>query len=166
MPSYNLISSYVQDEGGLNLVIDFKGGGEHPGADTTLVTNQPTGADSQLWTVVDDPGGSGYVFLQSKVKDPHGNHLVIDIRGNVNTPNTPLDGYPRKSKDYNNQLWKFVPEITVPGYAFIQSIMNDPKGKPLAIDIRGASNKLGTTLDAYPEKSSGYDNQLWQLVPV
>ena len=33
------------------------------------------------------------------------------------------------------------------------------------IDIAGASTKSGTGLDAYPEKSSGNDNQLWNFVP-
>lgn len=52
------------------------------------------------------------------------------------------------------------------GYSFIQSKVKDPKGNPLVIDIKGASNKLGTPLDAYTQKSTGYDNQLWQLVPA
>lgn len=165
MPTaYYLISSYVQDKGGLNLVIDFKGGSASPAPGTLLVTNQPTGSESQLWTIVPD-GASGYSFIQSKVKDPKGNHLVIDIEGNVNTPDAPLDGFTRKSKGYDNQLWKFVAEALVPGYSFIESKLKDPKGNPLVIDIKGASNKLGTPLDAYTQKSTGYDNQLWQLVP-
>jgi hypothetical protein len=166
MPTtYYLISSYVQDTGGLNLVIDFKGGSASPASGTLLVTNQPTGADSQLWTIVPD-GASGYSFIQSKVKDPKGKHLVIDIDGGVNTPGTLLDGFPRKSSGYDNQLWKFVAEVLVPGYSFIESKLKNPKGKHLVIDIKGGSNTLGTKLDAYTKKSTGYDNQLWQLVPV
>ena len=45
-------------------------------------------------------------------------------------------------------------------YQFIKSKLSGN-----VIDIQGASKKSGTRLDAYPRKSSGTDNQLWEFVP-
>jgi hypothetical protein len=106
-------------------------------------------------------GTSGYVFIQSKLKDEDGDHLVIDIEhGNkpVN-PNAGLDAYKKKSSKNNNQLWKFVEQQ--PGWYVIQSKMTDKDGNTLVIDIRGASDKRGTLLDAFT--LTGNANQLWQL---
>jgi hypothetical protein len=33
------------------------------------------------------------------------------------------------------------------------------------IDIQRASTKAGAGLDAFPQKSSGNDNQFWEFVP-
>ena len=45
------------------------------------------------------------------------------------------------------------------GYYFIKSKLNGN-----VIDLQGASTKPGTLLDAYPQKTSGTDNQLWQFL--
>ncbi len=109
-------------------------------------------------------GTSGYFFIQSKWKDSKGNNVVIDIHGDVNTPGTPLDAYPQKSKNYDNQLWKPVADVTSPGYSFFQSKLTDEKGIPLVIDIKDSAEQPGHAgIDAYPQKSKNYQNQLWTL---
>lgn len=157
MPTYYNLQSYIMDKGGVPLVIDISNK-----SGNYLYANQPTGDDSQWWTIIPD-GTSGYSFIQSKWKNSEGNLVVIDIHGNVNTPGTPLDAYPQKSKDYDNQLWMPVADVTLPGYSFFQSKLTDEGGIPLVIDIRGSSNSLGTGIDAWPQKSKNYENQLWML---
>ena len=44
-------------------------------------------------------------------------------------------------------------------YYFIQSFLNGN-----VIDIQGASTKAGASLDAFPQKTTGNDNQLWKFV--
>lgn len=160
MATYYNIQSFLTDSGNVPLVIDIATDQPDGAGGFYLYTNQPTGADTQLWTIVDGP--SGYVFIQSKWKDPSGNHVVIDIHGGNNEPKTRLDGFPQKSSNNDNQLWTPVTDITS-GYAFYQSKLKDPSGAVLVIDIQGASTALKTPLDAYTQKSTDYDNQLWQL---
>jgi hypothetical protein len=45
-------------------------------------------------------------------------------------------------------------------YYFIKSKLDDN-----VIDIQNASTKSGALLDAYPQKTTGTDNQLWEFVP-
>ncbi len=91
---------------------------------------------------------------------------MIDIHGASDMPvakGTLIDAYPQKSKDYDNQLWMPVADVTLPGYSFFQSKLTDEEGAPLVIDIQGSLNNLGTPIDAWPQKSKGYQNQLWTL---
>ena len=159
--TYYNIQSQVTNKGGIPLVIDIQGASNKPvKAGTLLDAYTPTGNENQWWTLVLDPP-SGYHFIQSQLNDTDGKHLVIDIQGASNEPGALLDAYAKKSKDYDNQLWKFVEGP--PGWYFIQSKLTDPKGNPLVIDIQGASSKPGALLDAYREKSKNNANQLWQL---
>jgi hypothetical protein len=57
------------------------------------------------------------------------------------------------------QRWSFIPDPKNPGYYFIKSMLNGN-----VIDIQGASTKAGALIDAFPQKSSGTDNQLWMPV--
>jgi hypothetical protein len=89
------------------------------------------------------------------------NGNVIDVLGGSTAPGTPLDAYPPNSPDGSpDQLWNLVPDPNGSGYYFIQSVLNG-----FVIDIRGASSTPGTSLDAYPMKTAGTQNQLWNLVP-
>jgi len=54
---------------------------------------------------------------------------------------------------------EFVPDPGKSGYYFIKSKLNGN-----VVDIQGASTKAGALLDAYTQKSSGADNQLWEFV--
>jgi hypothetical protein len=92
-------------------------------------------------------------FIKSKL----GN--VIDIVGASTAAGAGLDAYPQKSSGTNNQLWEFVADPAGSGYYFIKSRLDGN-----VIDIEGASTKAGALLDAYPQKSSGTDNQLWEFV--
>lgn len=160
MAAYYNIQSYMTDVGGVPLLIDI-GVNEPDGAGGYyLYTNQPTGSETQWWTFVDD--SSGYVFIQSQWEDANGNHVVIDIHGGSNNPGTRLDGYPKKSANYDNQLWKPVLDVSS-GYVFYQSKLTDPEGMVLVIDVQGNSTALKTPLDAFTQKSTKYENQLWQL---
>jgi hypothetical protein len=139
-------------------VIDIKGASSSTGALLDAAT-ETSGADNQLWEFVLDPAGSGYFFIKSKLAGH-----VIDIQ-NGNTlaglaDGIPLDAAVQKNDVQNqNQLWQFVEDPAGSGYCFIMSQVNGD-----VIDIKGASSAAGTALDAFPMKSSGTDNQLWQVV--
>jgi len=155
MPTYYSLQSPILNKGGIPLVIDISNK-----SGNYLYANQPTGDDSQWWTIIHDRT-SGYCFIQSKWKNSKGENVVIDIHGASNTPGALLDVYPQKSKDYDNQLWKAVADVTTPGYSFFQSKLTDSEGVPLVIDIQRASSNLGTPIDAWPQKSKDYQNQIW-----
>jgi len=95
-----------------------------------------------------------YYFIKSKLD---GN--VIDIQGASTSSGALLDAYPQKTTGSDNQLWEFVADPQGSGYYFIKSKLNGN-----VIDLQGASTKPGTLLDAYPQKTSGTDNQLWQFL--
>jgi hypothetical protein len=98
---------------------------------------------------------SKYYFIKSKLDGD-----VIDIRGASTNAAAGLDAYPQKTSGTDNQLWEFVPDPAGSGYYFIKSKLDGN-----VIDIKGASMNAATTLDAYPQKTSGTDNQLWEFVP-
>jgi hypothetical protein len=95
-----------------------------------------------------------YYFIKSKLNDN-----AIDIEGASTKAGVGLDAYPQKSSGTDNQLWEFVADPAGSGYFFMASKLNGN-----VIDIEGASTKAGALLDAYPQKSSGTDNQLWEFV--
>ena len=97
---------------------------------------------------------SNYCFIKSKL-----NGNVIDIQRASAKAGAPLDAYPQKSNGTDNQLWEFVADPAGSGYYFIKSKLDGN-----VIDIQRASTKAGTLLDAYPQKSNGTDNQLWEFV--
>ncbi|HXC26966.1 MAG TPA: RICIN domain-containing protein [Stellaceae bacterium] len=166
MATYYNIQSQVTTAGGIPLVIDIEEGSHDPNKPvkdgTWLDAFTPTGNDNQWWELVLDTA-SGYHFIQSKLTDLDGDPLVIDIHGGNEPvkPNVSLDVYKKKSSDYDNQLWQFVEQSGQPGWYTIQSKMADENGNTLVIDIRGASDKPGTRLDAFT--LNGNPNQLWQL---
>ena len=108
-----------------------------------------TGVSSETFTIV----GTHY-FIKSKL-----NGDVIDIIGASTTAGAGLDSYPQKTTGTDNQLWEFVIDPAGSGYYFIKSQLNGN-----VIDIEGASTKADTLLDAYPQKTTGTDNQLWEFV--
>lgn len=69
----------------------------------TAPPDGPWEADNQLWQFVEDPAGSGYCFIMSRL-----NGNVIDIQGASKALATPLDAYPMKAQNTDNQLWKVV----------------------------------------------------------
>jgi hypothetical protein len=97
---------------------------------------------------------STYYFIKSQLD---GN--VIDIQRASTASGALLDVYPQKTSGTNNQLWEFVPDPAGSGYYFIKSQLDGN-----AIDVQRASTASGALLDAYPQKTSGTDNQLWQFV--
>jgi hypothetical protein len=108
-----------------------------------------TSVSSATFTIV-----GAYYFIKSKL-----NGDVIDVSGAATTPGTPLDAYPQKTSGTDNQLWEFVADPAGSGYYFIKSKLDGS-----VIDIDGASTKTGTILDAYRQKTTGTDNQLWEFV--
>lgn len=89
---------------------------------------------------------------------------MIDIVGASTADGTPLDAWPMKPTGNQNQLWNLVPDPAGSGFYFIQSLLNGSNGN--VIDIERASTVSGAPLDAWPMKTTGYDNQLWQPIPV
>lgn len=95
-----------------------------------------------------------YKFIKSKLSG-----YVIDVVGASSNAGAGLDAYPQKSSGTDSQLWEFVPDRAGSPYYFIKSKLNGN-----VIDIQDASTKAGSLLDAWPQKSSGTDNQLWEFV--
>jgi hypothetical protein len=121
--------------------------------ETSRVNNLYTfipASDGHLWVNWWSPP---YYFIKSKL----GN--VIDIMGASTGAGAGLDAWPQKASGTDNQLWTFVPDPAGSGYYFIKSKLNGN-----VIDISGASTKAGALLDAWPQKTSGTDNQLWEFV--
>ncbi len=151
--SFNFIESKLSGD-----VIDIQGASSAGGALLDAFPQKASDADNQLWEFVPDPQGSGYYFIKSKLGSN-----VIDIQGGNTTAGlvdgTPLDVFPQKASDTQNQLWQFVEDPAGSGFCFIMSQLNGN-----VIDIQGASTKPGTPLDSFPMKSSGADNQLWKVV--
>jgi hypothetical protein len=135
-------------------VIDIVGASTQAGAPLNAWPQKQTGTDNQIWELVPDPAGSGYYFIKSKL-----NGNVIDIVGASTQAGAQLDAWPQKSTGTDNQLWELVPDPAGSGYYFIKSKLNGN-----VIDIVGASAAAGTRLDAWPQKPTGNDNQLWGLV--
>jgi Ricin-type beta-trefoil lectin domain-like len=98
---------------------------------------------------------STYCAIKSKLSDN-----VIDVQEASTKPGAPLDAYPPKTTGNDNQLWEFVSDPSGSGYFFIKSKLSGN-----VIDVREASTKSGALLDAYPQKASGTENQLWTCVP-
>src|ERR1700684_3744632 len=97
---------------------------------------------------------STYCAIKNKMS---GN--VIDIQEASTKSGAGLDAFPQKTSGNDNQLWEFVPDPAGSGYFFIVSKLDGN-----VIDIEGASTKAGALLDAFRQKSSATDNQLWEFV--
>ncbi|MGH7046084.1 MAG: RICIN domain-containing protein [Stellaceae bacterium] len=97
---------------------------------------------------------STYCFIKSKL-DGH----VIDIQGASTKSGVLLDAFPQKATGNNNQLWELIRDPAASGYYFIKSRLSGN-----VIDIQGASTKSGVLLDAFPQKATGNDNQLWKFI--
>jgi hypothetical protein len=95
-----------------------------------------------------------YFFIKSKLD---GN--VIDIQRASTKGGALLDSFPQKTTGTDNQLWEFVPDPAGSGYYFIKSKLDGN-----VIDIHRASTSSGAGLDAFQQKISGTDNQLWAVV--
>lgn len=97
---------------------------------------------------------TSYCTIKSKLS---GN--VIDIQGASTKPGALLNAFPPKATGNDNQLWEFVADPAASGYYFIKSKLSGN-----VIDIQKASTKPGALLDAFPQKTTGADNQLWTLI--
>ena len=155
------MSTYCTIQGKLSgNVIDIQGASKESGALLDAFPDKK--ADNQLWEFVPDPAGSGYFFIKSKLS---GN--VIDIQGASTKSGALLDAFPQKTGVDpfnpetwpNNQLWAFNPDPAGSGYYFIRNKLSGN-----VIDIQGASKDSGARLDAYPQKATDNDNQLWKAV--
>jgi hypothetical protein len=104
--------------------------------------------------------------------------LVIDIQGAGNNPvkaSTPLDTFPQKKSDYDNQLWEFSepdPQVQQeePGYCYLRSKLQSTESKPLIIDIKSkqyANSPMPIQADTQPPASGEAVNfyQVWTFVP-
>ena len=97
-----------------------------------------------------------YFAIQSKLS---GN--VIDIEGASTKPGALLDAFSQKTTGSDNQMWELIPDPAGSGYYFIKSKLSGN-----VIDIEGAHPRnLGVLLDAFSQKTTGSDNQLWEFIP-
>lgn len=173
------IKSKLDDSAGNQLVIDVAAKNEGASVDAS----ERNGSNNQFWEAVADPKHPGYFFIQSLQHDSDGKPVVIDIQGvskaSEMADGTKLDAYESKSGFNENQLWTIAldpntkPNISTPSvgqqdYIFIQSYLKNAAGTPYVVDILGwvSGTKLpggGTRLDAYHQKTSDTQNQLWRL---
>src|ERR1035438_8901332 len=84
-------------------VIDIQGASTKSGVALDSFPMKSTGNDNQLWQFLQDPAGSGYCFIKSKM-DGH----VIDIEQASTKSGAGLDAFPMKSTENDNQLWMAV----------------------------------------------------------
>jgi hypothetical protein len=84
-------------------VIDIKGGSPTPATALDSWPQQAPSQENQLWQFYEDPGGSGYYYIQSKLV---GN--AIDIMAASTSSGALLDAYFPKVSGYDNQLWQVV----------------------------------------------------------
>jgi len=137
----------------LGNVIDIQGDSKGNGAPLDAYPKKASDNQNQQWEFVADPAGTGCFFIKSALD---GN--VIDIKGGSTEAGALLDAWPQKDKANENQLWWFVPDPAGSGYFFIKSALAG-----YVIDIQKSSTKAGALLDAFPQKASDYDNQLWKV---
>ena len=110
-----------------------------------------TFAANQTWQVLRDPAGSSHHIIQN----PQTGHC-INISANSQNPDAPVDVYPAKTSNNENQLWDFLPDEFGSGGYFIQ---NPQTG--YVIEIRGASTAAGAALLVNPRRLFGNSQQLW-----
>lgn len=147
MSTYAFIKSKLNGN-----VIDIEGASKTPATYLDAYPKKSTSNDNQQWEFVADPAGSGFYFIKSKLDGQ-----VIDIHDNSTAAGAKLEAYTQKTTGTDNELWEFILDVVDPTYFFIKSKLNGN-----VIDIEGASTKAGTGLDAFPQKSTNNNNQLWQ----
>jgi Ricin-type beta-trefoil lectin domain-like len=84
---------------------------------------------------------------------------VIDIVGASSKAGAGLEAHTQKTSGTDSQLWEVSPDPAGSGYYYILSKLNQN-----AIDIEGASVNSGALLDAFTQKWTSADNQLWEFV--
>ena len=88
-------------------VIDIQGASFNSKASLDAYPQKAAGtvqkSNNQLWQFLQDPAGSGYCFIMSKL-----NGNVIDIQKASTKSGTLLDSYPLKPTGTDNQLWTVV----------------------------------------------------------
>jgi len=153
---------FIQSQLG-DYVIDIEGGGAAPKVGTKLdaFSKKSSNNTNQQWEFTPAAGNPGYFFIKSVL----GNYVVdIEGGGTAPKPGTLLDAYTQKPNNNGNQQWTAVPGPAAhSGYCFIKSALGN-----YVIDIAGGGTapKVGTSLDAFTQKSNNNGNQLWKLVSV
>jgi RHS repeat-associated protein len=130
--------------------------------DIVSLTKRIPGADR--WYRTDALGQLAEVVEPNAYASPPGSVFgpgnVIDILNGSTQPAAALDAFPQKTTGTDNQLWRVIPDPAGSGYSFIQSKLNGN-----VIDILNGSAQPAARLDAFPQKTTGTDNQLWRLIP-
>jgi Ricin-type beta-trefoil lectin domain-like len=134
-------------------VIDIVRASTSSGAGLDAFPQKSSGTDNQLWEFVPAPSAPGYFLIKSTL-----NGNVIEVPADLALPGVALNVTSLITSSAG-QLWQFYEDPAGSGYYYIMSKLNG-----FVIDIEGASTKPGALLDLYPPKSSGTDNQLWQVV--
>ena len=150
MSTYYFIKSNLSGN-----VIDIENASRASGASLDSYPQKTTGTDNQLWEFIADPAGSGYYFFIKSKRSGD----VIDIANASKASGALLDSWPQKTTGYDNQLWEFVVDPAGSNRYFIKSKLNGN-----VIEIANASKASGALLDSWPQKTTGYENQLWGVV--
>jgi hypothetical protein len=116
--------------------------------------NEPPFAPNQSWEIVADPAGSTHWIIKNPATG-----FCIDISENSRRSGAPLDAWPVKSKDNENQLWDFLPDPFGSGSCFIQ---NPQTG--YVIEIENGSSASGAALVVKPRRLFSNQHQLWSAV--
>lgn len=149
MSNYYFIKSKLSGN-----VIDIVGASTKPGAGLDAYPQKSSGNDNQLWEFVPDASAPGYFQIISKLSG-----YPIEVPGELALAGVDLQAGGLPGPLLAGQLWQFYKDPAGSGYYYIMSKLNG-----YVIDIKGASTAPGALLDLYPPKSSGTDNQLWEVV--
>jgi LysM repeat protein len=126
-------------------VLDVQGASTDNGAE--IIQYQPTGADNQLWQLVQASGN--YYQIVSKQSGK-----VLDVQGGSTEDGAQVVQYQPTGGD--NQLWNLV----LVGGDYYQIVS---KQSARLLDVTGASCDDGALIIQY--HATGGDNQLWNLIP-
>jgi len=134
------------------LVIDIRDGAPPPAALQTF--REKTNAQdpsNELWDFQPNLVMSGYYLIRSK-KD---GSYIVQTGAQWGDPLTTVAADQFQVSPESS--FRFVQDPAGSGYCFIQCALTG-----LVITVEGASRQEGTGLHAWPLKSAGNDNQLWQ----
>ena len=118
-------SFFIQSKLNSDLVIDVTGAKDEPGTPLQVWSKKPTStseeienARNQLWTLIQirypqPPGGISLIEPGYLIQSALNSDLVIDVKGAVDDPGTPLQVWSKKPTgtveeldDAKNQLWQ------------------------------------------------------------
>ena len=86
---------------------------------------------------------------------------VLDVKGGVGSPDTPVIAWPRHDPPRTNQQWQFIPAPAEPGWWYLQALM----GSGHVMTLKPDSSSQSSPVVMLPQGSGDASLQLSCLVP-